>query len=523
MLLWITLPVTASAQPSNWQNLDLHKDSIFGISTEKAYTELLKGKKSNEVIVAVIDSGIDSLHEDLRSVLWTNVGEIPGNGIDDDHNGYIDDVHGWNFTGLPLSRDSLADLVKNKKAFYDSLSYTAVPVSYQEGYQRFRKVWSRYDDLSSKLQVLLSQVVEASELLDQMDVAIGTDNPTINQIRKFREQDSTYKALLDAVMVQMPAYSSFKAFREQSIDQVIERLKFAVDHLVSDSDSAGIAAGFIENNSDISYDHIFMLSPFEEVFRSQPLTFHGTHIAGIIAALRNNEIGINGIADNVKIMPIKIYSALYPQLTDEKLAAAIFYAVDNGARVISLSLGQFASPSKIEVDKAVRYAMEHNVLIVHAAGNNGMNLDEADTFYPNKIYADGRTADAWIDVGASGWRDDSTLAAPFSNYSKVYVDVFAPGVRVNSTTPGNGYMNFNGTSMATPVVAGLAALIMEYYPKLSASQIRDIIVKSVIKVDHTVIVPGHNKVPIVKPFSALCVSGGIVNAYNALKVAATYR
>ncbi len=523
--LLAAIPWAALAQSDNWQNKDLLENGVPGTSTEKAYKQLIAGKRY-QVIVAVIDSGIDTSHHDLKGHLWANPGEIPGNHLDDDHNGYTDDVHGWNFAGLPVSRDSLVFLAQHKKQFFDSLSYTTVPPELRLPYQQFRKIWKDYEDIREKLARSLDDVKSAQRIMDTLQEHIGSNNPTIAQLRQWRQKDSSDKWIIDAILAQLPAYPDFASFKTEAIDKARQSLAFCVGHLTTGSDSAGIVAGYLEQNANICYDRVFTFSATDDFYHSQPLTFHGTHIAGIIAANRENGDSVDGIADSVLIMPIKIYSALYPKMVDANLASAIRYAVDNGARVINLSLGLYGSPGKKDVDAAVKYAMQHNVLIVHAAGNDGKNLDQLGTqsFFPNKHYADGSgEAEAWLDVGASGWADDSTLAAPFSNYGRAAVDVFAPGVRIYSTIPGSKYEHFNGTSMATPVVAGLAALIMELFPHLTAAQVAAIIRQSVYKVSHPVIQPGSNAARITRPFADLCSSGGIVNTYNALLLAAKYQ
>jgi len=246
---------------------------------------------------------------------------------------------------------------------------------------------------------------------------------------------------------------------------------------------------------------------------------HGTHVAGIIGAARNNSIGINGIADNVLLMSVR--AVPNGDERDKDVANAIRYAADNGAKVINMSFGKPYSPNKKVVDEAVKYAMSKDVLLIHAAGNDGQNLDST-IFYPNRDYEDGKgTANAWIEVGASGPGDDETLVASFSNYSKTGVDVFAPGVAIYSSTPGSKYDYHDGTSMAAPVVTGLAALIRSYYPKLKAVQVKEIILKSVTKVNHpvTIFINGEPKQV---QMTDVCNTGGVVNAYNALKLAASY-
>jgi cell wall-associated protease len=203
---------------------------------------------------------------------------------------------------------------------------------------------------------------------------------------------------------------------------------------------------------------------------------------------------------------------------DKDVANAIRFAADHGCKVVNMSFGKAYSPDKKLVDEAVKYAISKDVLLIHAAGNDAMNLDKEKNF-PTRVYADSSgIADAWIEVGASGWLDDSTLVAPFSNYGKNSVDVFAPGVNIYSCIPGSKYTTESGTSMATPVVVGIAALIREYYPKLSALQVKQIIMNSVVKPTQDILMTDYGKKRMI-PFSEICVSGGIVNLYNALLLA----
>ena len=175
------------------------------------------------------------------------------------------------------------------------------------------------------------------------------------------------------------------------------------------------------------------------------------------------------------------------------------------------------------VDEAVKYAMSKDVLMIHIAGNEGRNPDDpAYGWFPSRRYEDGSgEAKARITVGASDQLDDSALVADFSNYGRTNVDVFAPGVAIYSCYPGSTYGYDDGTSMAGPMVAGVAALIREYYPKPSAVQVKEIILRPVVKPAHPVIVQERGVEKMVY-LSDICTSGGIVNAYQALKLAATY-
>ena len=205
---------------------------------------------------------------------------------------------------------------------------------------------------------------------------------------------------------------------------------------------------------------------------------------------------------------------------DKDIALAIRYAVDNGAQIINMSFGKSFSPEKKWVDEAVAYVASKDVLLVHAAGNDGRNLDTSYN-YPTSKFLDDKRATNWITVGASGDPAAGGVTAGFSNYGKEEVDVFAPGVKIYSTVPGgNTYQFLQGTSMASPVVAGLAALLLEYFPTLSARQIKDVIERSSVPFTDSVRTPGTGKLTTLNNLSK---TGGLVNAYEAVKLAATIK
>jgi subtilisin family serine protease len=242
---------------------------------------------------------------------------------------------------------------------------------------------------------------------------------------------------------------------------------------------------------------------------------HGTHVSGIIAGARNNGIGIDGIADNVRIMMVRAVPD--GDEHDKDIALAIRYAVDNGAKVINMSFGKSFSPQKQWVDEAVRYAESKGVLMVHAAGNDGANIDTAYNFPTPVFKSDGNIATNWITVGASGDPKNGGLVASFSNYGKKNVDVFAPGVNIYSSVPtGNAYANESGTSMASPVTAGVAAFLLEYYPTLTAQQLKYIIEKSSVVTNVPVTIPGTDQKA---KLSDISKTGGLINVYEAAKLA----
>ncbi|HEX4851135.1 MAG TPA: S8 family peptidase, partial [Puia sp.] len=478
-----------------WQLMDWKKDSIFGASVEKAYSELLTGKKSKQVIVAVIDAGLDTAHEDLKGHVWTNPGEIPGNGIDDDHNGYVDDVHGWNFLGGKDGR------------YISSESYEGT-----REYFRLRPIYGNQTDSNAidpkkrkefAYWLTLKQDREKDSTEQAQDVAfmsqsLAQSSKADSFLRRAAQKDTLYPKdimkIPDSIagpqkQEMLGVYKEFHIGPDQSLEAIIEEEKkylneaqsrldgLAVDPNAQRKDIVGDDPDNI-NNTDYGNNNIAAGTPS-----------HGTHVAGIIAATRGNGIGMDGIADNVLIMPIR--AVPNGDERDKDIALAIRYAADNGARIINMSFGKYYSPGKKWVDEAVEYAEKKDVLLVHAAGNEGKNMD-VEMDYPNPVIeSTKKVAKNFITVGASTGGPDSLLAASFSNYGQKTVDLFAPGVAIYSTIPGGGYQAYSGTSMATPVVVGIAALIMEYYPTLSAKQVKFVLENSVLRPTGTKVrVPG---------------------------------
>jgi subtilisin family serine protease len=425
----------------DWFEKDPTIDSVAGISLDKTY-ELLKGRKSRTVIVAVIDNGVDIHHEDLKNVIWTNKKEIPDNGIDDDNNGYVDDIHGWNFRG---AKDGT--IIENEQA-----SST-----------QFYLAWkNKYENIDTNL--LKSE--------DKKQFGIYT--------------------------------KAKKAYLENLNSK--DSLNFQFSYNINYNSSKLIA------NDTLNSSNRFYGSPY---FKLSPNLTHGTHVAGIIAAQRNNDKGIDGIADNVLIMPIVATTAGGDE-RDRDIANAIHYAVDNGAKIINMSFSKLYSSEKKLVDEAVRYAERKNVLIVHAAGNDGVDIDSSRNYhFPIAIYDDGIKAGNFITVGWNRPLFDYRLAHPYSDYGKLNVDLFAPGSDIFSTVPNNAYDSKSGSSMSTPVVSAVAALLFSYFPSLSMRQVKEILLKSTFKPNQMVNKP-QTKTPV--RFDSLSVSGGIVNAYNAVKM-----
>lgn len=482
-LIGLSGAVSAQQIP-DWQNKDLKTDSLFGISTHKAY-DLLKGKKSHTVTVAVIDAGVDTSHEDLKNVLWVNPKKKPGD------NG----TYGWSFIpGVKYDNLELTRQVRQHRQKGDTL--TAV----------YHKEKAELDKKLAADTRQLKGVQNFVNALDAITQKMGKTNPTLADFRAYQPQGPAETQVTKTLINVLSQKDDFAAFKKEQLDPALDHYKASVDYQLNTAyDPRSTVGDDYFNSAQRNYG-----SPDNN--GADPT--HGTHVAGIIAAQQHNGIGIDGIADNVRILAIRTVPD--GDERDKDVANAIRYAADHGARVINMSFGKPYSQDKAAVDEAVKYALKKDVLLVQAAGNDDHDIDTAANF-PNRNYADGKEAGAWIVVGASGLKDNDKLKASFSNYGKTAVDVFAPGVQIYSSIPGSKYAYFDGTSMACPVVAGLAALIREYYPKLKATQVKDILLRSVVKVDHPVLLDKKEV-----PFTDLCRTGGIVNAYNALQLAATY-
>ena len=516
LLLFLGLSIGASAQKANWFNLDLRTDSVFGISTEKAYQELLPHKKAKTVVVAVIDGGVDTAHEDLKDIIWVNPKEKPGNGKDDDHNGYVDDMHGWDFIGGPKGNVhydnlELVRILRRDKPKYDQLTDSTVAAADKPGWEAYKKMKAEYARGLSGAKRNVQGIGGFKQVLDRVVSAIGKDTPTLADFKAYKPQDPGEAQVCQIVTAQLEQNPDYIQFRDNELGGALKHFQAEVDYQYNmDFDPRPITGDDYSNGQQHDYGNADVTGPDAD---------HGTHVSGIIGAVRTNAIGIKGVADHVLIMAVRVVPD--GDERDKDVANGIRYAVDNGAKVINMSFGKGYSWNKKTVDDAVKYAMSKDVLLVHAAGNDGKDLEKNNNF-PTRIYEGGSIAGAWIEVGASGPNDDSTLVASFSNYGKTKVDVFAPGVAIYSTTPGSHYANHDGTSMASPVVAGLAALIREYYPALTALQVKEIILRSVVKPAHTVTVVRDDQ-PVQVQLSEICVSGGVINAYQALQLAATYK
>ncbi len=506
-----TVPrATVDTPPSDWQLLDELNDHLPGISVLRAEQTLLAGQQPKRtVLVAVIDGGVDTAHVDLLPHLWHNPKEIPGNGVDDDHNGYVDDTWGWNFIGGADGKDidhetfELTRLYSRCKHIAP-LSVAGPPISAEE----CALIAAQFEKKRVEAIKTLDNINGAGEALDRATEILHAaipDSLTLQRVTDFAPQ-SQEQQQARAIYLQLARAHITKSVIDGARKEYESQVKFGYDTTYM---PRGIVGDSLMDLTQRDYGNRDVMGPD---------ALHGSHVSGIIGAVVDPKEGIQGVAQAVRIMMIRTVPD--GDERDKDVANAIRYAVDNGAQVINMSFGKPYSPQKSAVDAAVKYADAHGVLMVHAAGNDGEDIDAGHNF-PTPYYLDGGRATNWIEVGASSWVGGDSLAASFSNYGKDRVDVFAPGVDILSTIPGNKFERDQGTSMASPVVAGLAALIMSYYPKLTATDVRRIIIGSATRYSKQMVArPGSKEGDPLVPFGSLSETGGIVNAYAALRMAA---
>lgn len=518
----INIPAKKAAlsdtEKDNWQHLDLATDTIPGMSVDKAY-QFLQGKTSVTVVVGVVDSGTDLKHEDLVDVAWVNPNETAANGIDDDKNGYIDDVNGWNFLGKSYKEHLEYERILMNPSVADAETLAEVKAYHQE----------KLDAAKKANEMLLQNKTRYEQLLQ----GVRTANETF--VKHFGKEDYTKEEVL-AISTTDENLSNQVAFAKQmyafglpSMTAAKTELEGGVNYFIDQlATNEKLVNG---DNLKTDYRTVVGDNPYDindkpgygdgNPGHSELDEAHGSHVSGIIGATRNNGVGMNGVANNVKIMAVRSVSG--GDEYDKDVALGIRYAVDNGAKVINTSFGKAFSPNKEWVYDAIKYAAEKDVLIVNAAGNDGKDIDVEKTYPNDSEDLKMEFSNNLLSIGAMSANYDENLPASFSNYGKINVDIFAPGVQIHSTTPENGYAKFSGTSMAAPSTAGVAALIRSYYPELTANQVKMIIMNSGTKIDLQVVKPGsqsqENPKGEMVPFSDLSVTGRVVNANNAIQMA----
>jgi len=499
-------PSVPDSAAANWHRLDYQQDGVMGVGSDRALRELLAGRSpARRVVVAVIDGGVDTAHTMLAPNLWRNPRETAGNGKDDDGNGLVDDVFGWNLvtdrSGASVQHDTY-EVTRLYASCRGLAAGTGVP---KPSESRCTDVAGEYRSKLQEVTNIRGQIASISTVLTQVTTilkgalngqtltranvtALAPSTPTITQARQLWLQLDQQGITSEEIEKGRKAYD--------------DQYRYALDTTFAPR-NAGAAAAASRGNRDVT----------------GPDASHGTHVAGIIGATRVAGQSVQGIAPSVSLMALRAVPD--GDERDADVAAAIRYAVDNGAHIINMSFGKDFSPGKAEVDAAAKYAESKGVLLVHAAGNDGKSL-ETEPSFPTPVLQDGSTISTWLEVGASSWKGLSELAAPFSNYGKTRVDLFAPGADILSTMPGGTVARESGTSMAAPVVSGVAALLMSYFPELTAADVKRVLMESVRAMPtQEVARPGEPGTKV--PFGTLSRSGGVIDAYAAVKLALSRR
>ncbi|AKQ47701.1 hypothetical protein TH63_12880 [Rufibacter radiotolerans] len=501
----------------NWHNLDPTKDQVQGTGVTRAYKELLANKKPKKtIVVAVIDSGIDIFHEELKGKIWTNPKEVAGNGQDDDQNGYVDDIHGWGFLGNAKGENvryetyEYVRLLRKLAPTYQSFnSIKEVPLAQQPEYKTYLLSKKTYEKELAKHTATRASLQSFENALTTVQGILGehfkVTTYTLDQVKQISSADERLMAArawwldIHAKGLSVASFLEYKEHTDTYLDKHLN-LNFTPRALVADNP---------ESITDTKYGNNDVVGPRPN---------HGTPVAGLIAGLRGNNLGIDGIAEDIQIMALRAVPE--GDEYDKDIALAIRYAVDNGANIINMSFGKGFSPQKSFVDEAVKYAESKNVLLVHAAGNEATNNDQV-THYPSRVLLDGSQIKSWIEVGATSRKLGQEFIGVFSNYGKQTVDLFAPGVDIISLAPENKYNKMDGTSFSSPVVSGVAALVWSHYPELTAVELKEVILKSAtLHPKETATYPNlESKDRKRAKLTDLSATGGLVNAYGALVLA----
>lgn len=531
VLLLLVANLSAQEDLKDW----FHKDpnqGYLGVSTDNAY-DALTGMPNRPVIVAIIDSGVDIEHEDLSANIWINVDEIPNNGIDDDNNGYIDDVNGWNFIGGPDGKNVGPDTYEVTRLYgkYKYKFENANPALMKKEDKKLYTEWLVWQEEVVKQRTRAEKALEEVDGIETtvmsavsaLEATLATDSlewnlENINSIESTEQMLVIGKNIANDFMVQdgINTADDMRSALEEALAEDKKRQQDKLDYAYNpDYDPRKM---IVKDNYANSAESVYGNNDVEG-----PDALHGTHVAGIVGAVRGNGLGMDGVAANVQIMSVRTVPD--GDERDKDVANAIRYAVDNGASIINMSFGKGYSWDKKVVDDAVKYATKNDVLLVHAAGNSAQDNDITGNFPVNNydkacgmLWWKKKKSKNWIEVGALSYKDGEDQVATFSNYGQKNVDIFAPGVQIYATLPDDEYRYLQGTSMASPVVAGVAAVLRSYFPGLKADQVKDIIMKSATPVDLKVKKPGEKDGELVE-FKTLSVQGGAINLSNAVKLA----
>lgn len=509
-------------QKREWHFKDIIDDTIPGISLEKAYNTIINETKGDEVIVAVIDMGIDINHEDLEKSIWVNSDEIPNNNLDDDNNGYIDDTNGWNFLGNSKGESAkfvnyeYTRILKKYRRFFESMDLQTISKSDSTNYLTYLRAKTFYDN---RMKFALDDTTYINMVQNAKNTAYDTiyKHYKINRLT-LGNLDSLKNLNVNNSILQIEIIKMTNFLKYGYTDKYISNYKLKAVERINKLLNLEYNDRFITGDNQ---DDLNDIKYGNNVVNANVGFFnHGTLIAGVIGADRNNKVGIKGFSNKIKIMPLSI--SAFGDEHDKDIALAIKYAVDNGAKVINMSFGKEFSLQKEWVFEAFKYAENNDVLIVSSAGNSNYDLNQYNDYFPNDNLENGKEVSSnFLLIGSSTYNLNEELFSPFSNYGNIDVDILAPGGGFLTTSANlEKYEDTPvGTSISSAIVSGVAALIYSHYPGLAASEVKRIILESGIEYNIPVKLNSETNKSKRIAINKLSKSGKIVNAYNALIMA----
>lgn len=470
-----------------WYHKDFATSKVYGVNTENAYKYLeSKGLKPTTVVVGVLDSGVQVDHPGLVKNVWSNPNEVPNNGKDDDGNGYIDDVHGWNFIGgkngdIDVDNMEVTRVVAKYKPLFegdDSAKNKANQTKMPEDFAMYMKAKEIFTKNSVEGRQAMQTYTMITDLIPNMVRLLGGKSVTAENIAAIKAPADQKDAIALNVLGQVSQSPEFKGKSAADFEKGMkEQMKEALEHYTPQAQQYDLSYDPRKSIVGDNYDD-YSEKNYGNNHYEGPDATHGTHVAGIIAGLPQGKEIQYGVASKVaKIMSVR--TVPNGDERDKDVANAIRYAVDNGAKVLNMSFGKPVSPGKNVVWDAFKYAESKGVLLVKAAGNENEDVTEHVAYPTNykNVTDEKPLVNNVIVVGASTNNNDA-LRADFSNFNKNKVNVFAPGEQIYSTVTKSGYKYLQGTSMASPVVAGAAAVLLAYMPGLKPDQIIEALVKS---------------------------------------------
>lgn len=526
----------------DWYNCSFGEDGVYGAEVNKAY-EFLKGKKvKKRPVVALIGTGLDVEHEDLKQAIWVNPGE-QADGKDRDKNGFIDDINGWNFLGgkngqvmerliqegdrefLRL-KDKYADYITSNGEFFKIIDGKRVKVSAPENlseYSYYKNVVMPESQLARiyggwNMAYVIAEY--GQKFKEDLRAKFPGQRITLQEFQTCYDPNAPQDTLSDVTFTLIA--TAFQLYKTDDLDFVYKTFVETGVARGKESYEEALKAYGYDGRKDIVGDDYLNIND-NKYGNNVLLTSDaglGTMQGGIIGGKRGNGLGNDGIMDEAEIMALRVTaSGGEPYIKD--MVLAIRYAADHGVDIIVLPQQNTLYPDgqKEWMIEALRYAESKGILVIVPAWELSQDLAK-QTFYPNRRMTGDKELTNLMVISSSDKEGNPSLNA---NYGAKELDLFAPGINIYSAYTGDTYQIGSGVGLASASVAGVAALIKAYYPHLTGSQIRDILLESVtsrkgVEVEKGIEVDGKQTQDLFL-FDDLCLSGGILNAYQAIMAA----